>query len=218
MPLIGFDSIDGSGKFTQLHRLMDALHAAQPDQPHVAWSSEPNDQSSPLGKLIRSILEKEQSPTEEFRSQRLFILDRAQDIFCFIRPVIDKGQIYLIERYAYSTIAYGMLSGLPADHFIKLHYEIVGPKMLWPDLTIILDLPVNLALERIQERAQKLGIKADQFFEKKDMLERVRTNYLELSQRSDIGASVVVDASGTPEEVHQQVLAAMKKFQLFPGA
>lgn len=218
MPLIAFDAIDGAGKFTQLHKLRDALHRAQPDKPMVAWSSEPNSLDSPLGKLIRSILEKERPATEEFRSQRLFVLDRAQDIFCFIRPVVDQNRFYLIERYAYSTIAYGMLSGLSADHFIRLHQEIVGPKMLWPDFAVILDLPVDLALERIHQRAKETGVKADQFFEKRDMLEKVRANYLELSQRSDIGGACVVDAQGTPAEVHERIVAEMKKRNIFPGA
>lgn len=216
MPLIAFDAIDGAGKFTQLHRLMDVVEKTTGKV--VAWSSEPNDQSSPLGKLIRSILEKEVPATEEFKSQRLFVLDRAQDIFCFIRPIVDRGRFYLIERYAYSTIAYGMLSGLPAEHFIKLHQDIVGPRMLWPDLTIILDLPVNVALERIQKRAKEIGIKADQFFEKKGMLERVRTNYLELSRRSDIGASCVVNANADPDKVHVRIMRAMKQRGIFPGA
>lgn len=218
MPLIAFDTIDGGGKFTQLHKLRVALEKWRPELPGVGFSSEPNDTSSPTGQFIRSILTKKVPPTEEFRSQRLFVLDRAQDIFCYIEPAIRSGRFYLIERYAYSTIAYGMLSGLPAEHFIQLHYDIVGPRMLWPDLTIILDLPVDVALERVQKRAIESGITADQFFEKKDMLEKVRANYFELSQRSDIGASCVIDARGTPDEVHKKVMDAMKQFGVLPGS
>lgn len=217
MPLISFDTIDGAGKFTQLHRLRVALEQFRPVLPGVGFSSEPNDVSSPTGQFIRRILTKKEQPTEEFKSQRLFVLDRAQDIFCYIEPSLREGRFYLIERYAYSTIAYGMLSGLPAEHFIQLHYDIVGPRMLWPDLTVILDLPVDVALQRIQKRAIELGIKADQFFEKKDMLERVRVNYLELAQRSDIGAARVIDASGTPDEVHQRVMDAMRQVRLLPS-
>lgn len=106
---VAFEGIDGAGKFTQIHRVMDWLEGL--NYP-VGWSSEPNDSLSPMGKHIRSVLKRKiDGPKDPVEFQRMYVLDRGQDTFCFIGPFLAEGGIYLIERHGLSTVAYGMLSG-----------------------------------------------------------------------------------------------------------
>ena len=129
------------------------------------------------------------------------MIDRAQDIFCSIAPALKVGGIYLIERYALSTIAYGMLSGKPPEVFINLHREVVGPGMVWPDLTVLLDVSVETAIKRRLAARSKLEL-----FEKRESLERVRQSYLRLVHHPFFTERVVVvDGEGSPEGVFERV-------------
>ena len=198
--LVAFEGIDGAGKYTQLLKVMGWIESELGRI--VSWSSEPNDQSSPIGKHIRAILRHEiRRPDDPVELQRRYVIDRAQDIFCFIAPVLKAGGIYLIERYALSTIAYGMLSGKPPEVFINLHREVVGPGMVWPDLTVLLDVSVETATKRRLQARSELEL-----FEKRESLERVRQSYLRLVHHPFFTERVVVvDGEGSPEEVFERV-------------
>ena len=67
---------------------------------------------------------------------------------------------------------------------------------MYPDITMVLDLPVEEALLRAKARGAKPG-----YFEKRELLEKVRQNYLALAARGDMGTIAVIDASKPPEEV-----------------
>jgi len=205
MPLIAFEGIDGSGKFTQLIRTKEWL---MEQNIFVVHSSEPNDQSSPMGDHIRKILKgSKPHPGDPVEFQRMYVIDRAQDIFCFIRPALQEGEVYLIERYAFSTMAYGMLSG-PMETFFELHTSILGNSMIWPDMTIILDIPGE---EGAKRRGKLPG--NPQFFEKAELLEKVRQNYLEIAHHSIFRNSIVIINGSQPEEeVFQNVKSVMKSF------
>jgi|SRR3989338_2840522 len=150
--LISFEGIDGAGKRTQVIKTKEWLEELGEK---VVWSSEPNDVSGVFGTQIRKILKHELSgPEDPIEFQRIYILDRAQDIFFFIKPALNEGKIYLMERFALSTIAYGMLSGKSADFFIEMHKQILGPSMIWPHLTILLDLPAKVAMERLDTKGE----------------------------------------------------------------
>lgn len=201
---VAFEGIDGAGKYTQLREARQWLeHLGYA----VRWSSEPNDQSSPIGRLIRAMLRGDMSRTEDpVEFQRLYVIDRAQDIFCAIQPALASGMVYLIERYALSTIAYGMLSGAPTDVFFDLHRQVVGPAMRWPDLTILLDLPVEEAIQR-----KTAAGAMPQLFEKAAFLERVRQNYLTLTTAPLFRDRIaVINGSGDIATVAERVSKAIE--------
>ena len=211
--LIAFEGIDGAGKFTQLHRTKGWLEDADYI---VGWSSEPNRPDwgsaragSPLGGAIDAVLTgKEKAPEDPFEFQRMYVLDRAQDIFCFIRPHLTKGHPFLIERYALSTIAYGMLSGRPAEDFIRLHSDVLGPSMLWPHVTVLLDVSGKEAARRIAESRGK-----PEYFERADKLERVRANYLAIAKRPEFEKKVlVVNGELSEDEVFADVRSRLLGF------
>ena len=151
-------------------------------------------------------------PSDSFEFQRMYVLDRAQDIFCFIAPALSRGHIYLIERYALSTIAYGMLSGHSAEVFIGLHSRVIGSSMIWPDLTILLDVSGREAARRIAVSRGK-----PEYFERADKLERVRANYLAIAKRPAFEDGVaVINGERSEDEVFSDVQARVAAFLQVP--
>lgn len=202
--LVTVEGIDGSGKDTQFWKLHEWLDRSVGFVHH--WM-EPNDQSSLVGQRIRAMLRGEVSiEADPFTFQRMYVVDRAQSIFCFMRPALEARSIVLLQRYAFSTIAYGMLSGRPPEDFIRLHEDVCGEIMVWPDITIVLDLPAKVALERIAKRRQESGLSVpNEFFERADKLARVREFYLQLAGRRDIGGIAVVNAEQDPDVLFEDI-------------
>ncbi len=197
--LIVFEGIDGCGKFTQATLLKQWLEGKGKK---VGNWTEPNGVSL-IGKLIRDYLNKKtllEVDPHEF--QRMFVIDRAQNIFSHLVHNEGGHDYKVVERFALSTIAFGMLSGRPAEDFIKLHTDILGPSMIWPDLTVILDVSADTAISRINLRRRDGG-KAIESFEKKKIQEKVRENYLALTKRNDIGKIVVLDGERPPEKIFE---------------
>ncbi len=94
-----------------------------------------------------------------------------------------------------------MLSGLSPEVFIDLHRAVVGAGMLWPDLTILLDIPVEV----VMHRRHAIGRSAE-FFEKRELLERVRHNYLTLANHSFFRDQIVViNGDQSPELVFEDI-------------
>ena len=212
--LIALEGIDYSGKSTQRSNIEDWL-SEELKIPAWGWE-EPNDYSD-IGKKIRQMLKKEvPKEPDPFEFQRMYVIDRAQNIFCLLRENFDLGRTTVLARYALSTIAYGMLCGRPADDFVKLHNDVLGPSMFWPDLTIILDIPPEVFEERIRDKNRKIGLEQKpQHFEKLDVLRQVRENYLAAAKRNDVGPVVVIDGTPTEEEVFERLKAIItERFEI----
>lgn len=202
--LITIEGIDGSGKDTQFHKLRSWLEGMLNDE--IAFWSEPDDES-PMGALIRDMLTG-RIPVEPdpFEFQRMFVIDRALNIFRRMKPCMQNRRLVLLERYAFSTVAYGMLSKRPPEDFIKLHYDVIGPSMVWPDTTIVLNVSAKTGLERIAERRKGSGLEVpNQFFERGDKLSRVREFYLKVAERTDIGGIAVVNGEQSPDAVFEEI-------------
>lgn len=200
---ITFEGIDGCGKFTQLCKTRNWLEDIT--NKTVSWSSEPNDESSPVGKHIRSILKHEiPAPEDPLAFQRMFMLDGAQDLICYVLPLLAKGRTYLMERYRLSTVAYGMAAGIPPETLITCTEEIAGPFMRWPNITLLFDLPVEIAITR---RLKRDGEENLQLFEKKaGFLAKVRENYLKLVDHPKFkGTIFVINGNRPPDEVFEDI-------------
>ncbi len=213
--LIAFEGIDGAGKWTQREKTRDWLAGLGYV---VMCGSEPNDDpdtGTPLGNAIRNMLRGEPRyvrPKDPFEFQRDYVLDRAQDIICFINPFFskpanrNKNLACLMERYALSTITYGMLSGRPAEDFIKLHNDVIGAQMLWPNITAILDLSAEEAIRRIAKARGE-----PEHFEKVETLTKVRKHYLEIAGHPYFrGKTAIVDGEGSEDEVFERVKSVLQ--------
>lgn len=147
--LISFEGVDGCGKSTQLALLSEYLKNSGFS---VVKIREPG--GSPLGEDIRRILLSSNYPTDiNSRAELLlFAASRAQLVRDCIIPAIKNGDIVLCDRYTDSTIVYqGTLRDIPISHINNING--VATANLYPDLTLVFDLPAEQALQRLSQRS-----------------------------------------------------------------
>lgn len=129
---------------------------------------------------------------------------RRDHVVRLIRPALERSQWVVCDRFADSTIAYqGYGRGLPLADLHALHRIALGE--FAPDLTLVLDLPVELGLARAAARREH----ADRF-ERLDRAfhERLRQGFLRIASDNP-GRCAIIDAAGEREAVHGAVLAAV---------
>jgi len=140
----------------------------------------------------------------------LYEASRAQHICEVIEPALSRGQIVLCDRFGDATLAYqGYAQGLSVDWIEKLNRFAAGNRD--PDLTILLDCPVELGLERTRERAARTGQgMIEDRFEKMDLdfHRRVRDGYLDIARRRP-GRFLIVDGSAKREAVQAVIRTAV---------
>lgn len=204
---ITFEGMEGSGKSTALNRVQQALL----DEGHgVLLTREPG--GSRLGRTLRSILldlanDDIVSEAELF----LYLADRAQHVGQVIRPALAEGVVVLSDRYADSTVVYqGYGRGLDPERLRELNDMAVGG--LWPDLTLVFDLPPEEGLRRAMSRNLREGTSVSEGrFEAEHLAfhARVREGYLTWAALHPARFRVV-DATRTPDEVFEDVMRAVR--------
>ncbi len=152
------------------------------------------------GEEIRNILlhSRDLSLTAEAEMLLMFAA-RAEHLDQVVRPALAQGRIVVCDRFTDATYAYqGGGRGLPAERIAVVEQWVQGD--LRPDLTLLLDLPVETGLQRANRRS------APDRFEREniDFFERVRKTYLERA-RTEAKRIRVIDASKTPADVEQQI-------------
>ncbi|WP_297219389.1 dTMP kinase [uncultured Desulfovibrio sp.] len=206
---ITFEGIEGSGKSTALTLLSQELSRRGYD---LVLTREPG--GCGLGRAIRPILLDARTRGLHSRAELyLFLADRAQHVGEIVRPALEAGQIVLCDRYTDSTLAYqGYGRGLDPEKLRHINRMATGG--LQPDLTLLLDLPVSLGLERAGLRNQREGtVLSEGRFdaESLDFHERVRQGYLQLAAEEP-KRFAIIDATQPPEDVELQCLSAVEDF------
>lgn len=161
-----------------------------------------------LGEMIRQLLleagkEEISSPTELF----LYLADRAQHVQEVIRPALASGIIVLCDRFTDSTLAYqGYGRGVDLDMLRRLN-QVASPGIT-PDLTFLLDCPVEVGLPRTAQRIvnQTSDKRREDRFEREkvEFHKRVRAGFLELA-RAEPKRIVILDASRPIQEIHEEL-------------
>ncbi len=164
---IVFEGLDGAGNTTQSRLLAEFLKGRGHD---ALLTKEPT--QNPIGKIIRDVLQ-HRLKTSPLALQLLFVTDRAHHFYSVIDPALKKGQIVVSDRYMFSTFAFG---GLGVDE--ELLKEL-NEKFRIPDLTFIIDVPAEVAMERI--KSSRKG--KPEFFEDVDKFKGIRANYLKLKDQ-----------------------------------
>lgn len=208
---IDLEGIDGCGKSL----LAKGVKSYFADQGwHIFQSKEPNEEDSLIGQAVKKMLRREMPKTDDpLEFQRLYVGDRFQDVVAKITPaLVEPRAFYLIERFALSTLAFGMLNDIPFERLLKLHEEVIGTHMIWPDVTIVLDLPAEQAMLRLGDRCRTESCKPE-FFERVDKLEKIRGSYLSLAQMRDRvpGNIIVVDASQSADVVLAECIKIIER-------
>ena len=187
---IVLEGIDGTGKSTHAARLAEWF---QSQGRETITSFEPT--RGPWGRKLReSASTGRLSPDEELD---LFLRDRREHVETLIRPGLAAGKVVILDRYYFSTMAYQGARGLDIADIRRRNEEFAPP----PDHLFILDLDVDLALDRIGSR----GDTANEF-EKRDALQKCRDIFLSLEKES---FARVIDASATLDEVQQAIRSAL---------
>ena len=207
--LISFEGGDGSGKTTQL-KLLEGYLVTQGKL--CLCTREPG--GTTLGRMIRQVLlevggEEISSPTELF----LYLADRAQHVREVIQPALKSGKVVLCDRFTDSTLAYqGYGRGIDLEMLRDLNQ--MASRGVTPDLTFLLDCPVEVALSRTAQRVaeQRSGRGREDRFEgeKVEFHERVRRGFLELA-RKEPTRIYVLDASRPVQEVHEGIRKIVNK-------
>ena len=206
---ISFEGIEGSGKSTALTLLAQELERRGYD---VLRTREPG--GCGLGRALRPILLDARTRSLNMRVELyLFLADRAQHVAEVVRPALEAGQIVLCDRYTDSTLAYqGYGRGLDPEKLRRINEMTTGG--LVPDLTLLMDLPVGLGLERAGLRNQRQGtVLSEGRFdaESMDFHERVRQGYLALAAEEPCRIACI-DAEQRPEDVLLQGLSAVEDY------
>ena len=189
--LVNLEGIDGCGKSTQSKLLLEKLEG---EGEKVIILKEPT--KRPHGQKLWDMLHGKRKATNE-EILELFVLDRKQHVEEKIEPALDSGAVVLMDRYYYSSMAYQVAGGIDVEEIREKHE--FAPK---PDVVLIFDLPVSVALERVKGHSD-----ADEF-EKEEHLEKVREAYLNLENDPLVR---IVDATGTPEEIFENVWKLMSE-------
>jgi dTMP kinase len=192
---IAFEGVEGCGKSTQIIHLKHYLESQGYD---VSITREPG--GTPIGETIRSIL---LDPGNEAMSGMtealLYEAARAQHVAERIQPALAAGQIVLSDRFADSTTAYQCGGrGLSREGIDHLHTIATGG--LWPDLTIVLDVPVTMGLERAKQQSPSDRIESEPLA----FHERVREAFLTLA-RQEPHRVKVVDGTRNAAEVAAEI-------------
>jgi len=185
--LIVIEGIDGTGKSTQATMLAKYLRS----QGHeVVQSFEPT--NGPWGSQLRASATTGRLSIEE--ELDLFLKDRRQHVEELITPTIQRGGIVVLDRYYFSTMAYQGARGIdPAS--IRTTNEVFAPV---PDVLLILDLPVDVALDRIGVRDGEANE-----FEKRESLQFCRDLFLSLKNEP---FAHIISADASIDEVHQALV------------
>ncbi|MCX7640247.1 MAG: dTMP kinase [Pyrinomonadaceae bacterium] len=195
---ISFEGLDGSGKSTQIRLLSIGLREAGFD---CIETREPGGTS--LGRLLRSAFLETKETVSPIAELLLFSADRAQHVNMLIKPSLEQGKIVLSDRFADSTIAYQCggreLKRETVDYLIK-----IATDGLKPDLTILLDLPVEEALKR-KNAENRMDSENAEFYE------RVRQTYLKIA-KEEPERFRVVSATGSVEQINQKLLSIVLDF------
>jgi dTMP kinase len=189
--LITFEGTEGSGKSTQIGALAEYLSAQGYD---VLTTREPG--GTPISEQVRGVLFKMDNTAMHPRTEiLLFQAARAQLIEQVMRPHLEKGGLVLCDRYADSTLAYQGY-GYQTDLVMLKSLVDFATGGLTPDLTILFDMDVEEGMRRRASGGEWNRLDAYDL----EFYRRVRQGYEALVQE-DPGRWVVIDASGTHEEV-----------------
>lgn len=210
---ITFDGIDGGGKSTQLAQLCDHLRG---HGYRVLAVRDPG--GTAAGEAIRSLLLDSSLAMQRRTEALLFMAARSQLVQQRIRPALADGQVVVSDRFllanvVYQSIANGKESGDGCDR--QEAEQPLGVEELWqlgqwaigglrPDLTLLLDLPVDAALARLDRPADRMESRGAGY------LAGVRQAFLDQLARS-AQRTAVINAAARPDQVQRDILAEVQR-------
>lgn len=190
--LIAIEGGDGAGKSTQAAELAGAIGALLTREPG----------GTPIGERIRALLLDPGSTGMADRTELMLMLAaRAQHLAERIEPALAIGRHVVVDRYSASTLAYqGYGRGLPLED-VRRACELATAGR-WPDLTVLVDVPVAVGRQRRGDRPDRIEGEAAHFHE------RVRAGFLAEAE-ADPSRWCVVDGSGEVSAIAAEILSVV---------
>ena len=197
---IAFEGGEGTGKSTQSKLLAQWL---EQEGESVVLTREPG--GTNLGKDLRKILLGHETGAISPRAEALlYAADRAHHVYSVIRPALDRGDVVITDRYFDSSAAYQGAGRIlnPAE---VARISRWATESLYPTLTILIDVPAEIGLGRLQSRDRLEA-------ESNDFHERVRQEYLQIAMM-DPERYFVVDGTQPVNEIHRQITERVSELQ-----
>jgi dTMP kinase len=208
---IVFDGGEGCGKSTQAAMLAQRLES---EGLGVLSVHDPG--TTRIGGMIRKILLDPENTDMNMRCEMLlYMAARAQMMTELILPALNDGKVVISDRFVSSTLAYQLGGdGLTAQDIRSV--ADVAIRGRWPDLTIILDMPLEKSTSRVRPKFTLFpedpdaGVEKDRIEQRSlDYHAQVRKNYLDQA-KLDPKRYKIIDGSRPLEQVHENVYAAVK--------
>jgi len=203
---ITFEGIEGCGKTTQIGLLTSFLKTIH--RPFLL-TREPG--GTEVGERIRQILlSPENVGIEPMAELYLYAAARVQHLRQVISPALRDGQVVICDRFADATLAYqGYGRGLDLSWIEEIHARTM--ENVKPDLTFLLDLPVEEGLRRALKRMEKHSVREDRFEkEALDFHQRGREGYLILARREP-QRIIVLDGMKDEQTLHREILSHLPR-------
>ncbi|MBE6369477.1 MAG: dTMP kinase [Lentisphaerae bacterium] len=208
---ITFEGPEGAGKSTQIALLRDYLADAGYK---VVITREPG--GTPLAEDFRNIVKHYHGSEPLYPATELLLFEaaRVQHINYVIKPALESGAIVLCDRFTDSTAAYqGAGRTLNMDFLQQLNAFAADDCL--PDLTLLIDLPVEIGLARAQHRAEGVENHNDRLEEEKiDFHHRVRDAYLQIAENEPQRVKVLdgtLEIAELFEQVKSRVTDALQR-------
>jgi dTMP kinase len=190
---IAFEGGDASGKSTQAKRLAVRLGAVLTHEPG----------GTPVGAALRAVLLDPATHLSDRAEALLLAADRAQHVAEVVRPALAEGRHVVTDRYIGSSLAYqGFGRGLPIDEVRSL--SVWATDGLWPELMVVLDVPLDVAARRQAGRGQPDRLEAAGA----EFHRRVVEGFWALAA-AEPERWVVLDGSPHPDDVEKAVWSAV---------
>ncbi len=198
---VTFEGIEGCGKTTQITLLANWLRERRQS---VCVTYEPGD--TELGKYLRNLLLSPEFSPSKATELLLYLADRAEHVRKVIIPAIQRGEVVLCDRYHDSTVAYQCYGRGINIEFTELSLKYLEFPI--PNITFLLDCPVEIGLERLKNRPlDRMEKEALSFHH------RVRKGFLKLARKYPERIKVI-DATQRKEHIQNQIRSLILKYGL----
>jgi dTMP kinase len=206
---VSFEGIEGCGKTTQVELL--ATFLSQRGIPHLV-TREPG--GTRLGELIRKmLLDPGNNEMEPLTELFLYAADRAQHVAQVIRPALKARQWLICDRFADATTVY---QGYARDQDLVFIQQLNqwATQGLWPNLSLLLDCPVEVGLNRARRRIENSALEGrEDRFEQQALTfhQKVRDGYLELAAQHPERFKIL-DATMELERLHEEIVTIVEPY------
>ncbi|MFK8066722.1 MAG: dTMP kinase [Gammaproteobacteria bacterium] len=198
---ITLEGVEGVGKTTQLEFIAEYLLSQGRE---LVITREPG--GTTIGEAIRElVLDNKHTGMASDTELLLMFAARAEHIDKVIQPALDAGKVVLCDRFTDASYAYqGLGRNIPEDRITLLKDWV--QQALKPDLTLLLDAPVELGLERAAKRSEKDRFESEAI----EFFDAVRRCYLQIA-KNDPRRVKIIDAAQPLDSVKKQVLSVLKQ-------